>query len=88
MDENDNKHRTHSRLLNDLDKGHKRLQGRIDGVNDQLGQLGNDLDLTETRLRDEVKGKLFRVRETLYAALDKVGRSIEGIKADVKKGLV
>ena len=54
----------------------------------QLGQLDGEVDHLETRLRDDIKGKLARVRNSLYDALDKVGRSIEGIKEDVKKGMI
>lgn len=50
--------------------------------------MDGEVDHLETRLRDDIKGKLARVRNSLYDALDKVGRSIEGIKEDVKKGMV
>ena len=62
------------------------IQERI--LADLTGQLDGEVDHLETRLRDDIKGKLARVRNSLYDALDKVGRSIEGIKEDVKKGMV
>ena len=88
IDEHASKHSAHSRLLSDLSQSHAHLKGRVEGVTSQLGQLDGEVDHLETRLRDDIKGKLARVRNSLYDALDKVGRSIEGIKEDVKKGMV
>ncbi len=46
------------------------------------------MDRLEGALRADVRQKLDLVRSTLMEALDRVGRSIQQIRADVEKGMV
>lgn len=58
----------------------------MEGVSDNLGQLGKDVDMLEGSLRGEIRAKLGQVRQTLMEALDRVGESIRQIKQDVQRG--